>query len=82
MGMIISVFFGLIFASNGQSFDNITQGVLIGFLIGTAIGLLKEVLWDWILGKGNAEFQDFLATAIGSAVGAVLLWLLLTLFTN
>ena len=51
----------------GLILDLIT-GMPIFFLIGTLIALLivggKEVIWDWILGKGNPEWWDFIASAI------------------
>ena len=51
----------------GLILDLIT-GIPIFFLIGTLIALLivggKEVIWDWILGKGNPEWWDFIASAI------------------
>lgn len=40
---------------------------LIGLLIAAIVGALKEIIWDWLLGKGTPEFLDFLATALGGA---------------
>lgn len=44
---------------------------LLGFLSGAFVGAAKELVWDYALGKGTPEFQDFLATAGGSIVGAI-----------
>ncbi len=50
---------------------------LIGLLIAAIVGALKEIIWDWLLRKGTPEFLDFLATALGGALGYIMLTLLL-----
>jgi len=44
---------------------------LIGFTLGIIAGAGKELIWDYSLGKGTPEFQDFLATVGGSVAGAI-----------
>jgi len=65
--VLLGMFFGYPLQILGLIFDLIT-GIPIFFLIGTLIALLivggKEVIWDWILGKGNPEWWDFIASAI------------------
>jgi len=61
VGLSFSVFFGLIFCP------------LFGVLFACVVGLLKEVVWDWLLGKGCFEIMDFVATSIGGLVGYVFL---------
>lgn len=39
-------------------------GALIGFMIGTALNLWKEIYNDFYKEKGNAELLDFVATEI------------------
>lgn len=45
-----------------------TQDPFKGFLFGTAVGALKEVVDS--RGSGTCSLQDFAATAVGAAVGA------------
>lgn len=47
----------------------------IGMAVGIAAGIVKELL-DFA-GFGTAEFNDFLATTIGSVIGALVVVMLL-----
>lgn len=38
----------------------------IGLAAGVALGIGKEILWDWGLGRGTPEALDALATIAGS----------------
>ncbi len=60
---------------------SLAAGILWGSLAGLAtaliIGAAKELIWDLWLKKGTAEWWDFIATAIGGSIGAVLIYLTL-----
>lgn len=45
----------------------------IGLLTAAVVGALKEIMWDWLLGRGTPEWLDFWATVGGGAVGFLLL---------
>lgn len=45
-------------------------GPTVGFLASVAVGVVKEVVWDWYLGKGTPDGKDLLADVIGAAVGS------------
>ena len=40
----------------------------IGFLSALTIGLLKEVVYDWLLGRGTPEVFDAVATGAGGGL--------------
>ena len=44
-----------------------------GLLTAVVVGALKEISWDWWLGRGTPEVLDFVATVAGGAFGAVIL---------
>jgi hypothetical protein len=44
-----------------------------GLLTAVIVGALKEISWDWWLGRGTPEVLDFVATVAGGAFGAVIL---------
>ena len=46
---------------------------LIGLATTAVIGVLKEIIWDWLLKKGTPELLDFVATVLGGVLGAVIL---------
>ena len=50
---------------------------LIGLLIAGIVGVLKEIVWDWLLKRGTPEFLDFLATALGGAIAYMAIKLIL-----
>ena len=78
-GFIIAMFFGLIFASDGEAFNHIQRGVLVGFGLACLAGALKELVWDLALGKGQFDFWDFVATAFGGGVAVAILGITLDL---
>lgn len=39
-------------------------------LVTMAIGIVKELVWDWWLKKGTCEVRDALSDAIGTIIGA------------
>lgn len=44
-----------------------------GLVTSVVVGAGKEVVWDWLLGRGTSEWLDFWATAGGGVIGCVLL---------
>lgn len=44
-----------------------------GLLTAVVMGALKEIIWDWWLGRGTPEFLDFVATVAGGVVGYLIL---------
>lgn len=54
LGIAISLFFGTLISP------------VVGFALGVAAGIAKELIWDKWLKKGTPELLDFLATALGS----------------
>lgn len=44
-----------------------------GLVVAAVIGVLKEVVWDWLLKKGTPEVLDFVATVVGGFVGYLVL---------
>jgi hypothetical protein len=75
-GFIITIFFGLVLASDGTEFNHVMRGVTVGFLIGAGAGLIKDLVFDLLLKKGNFELLDIISTVIGSAVAGFLISLL------
>lgn len=65
VGIGISLVFGVQFSP------------LIGLLIATIVGALKEIMWDWLLKRGTPELMDFLATALGGAISYMAIKLIL-----
>ena len=45
---------------------------LAGLLLGSVIGICKELIWDWYLRRGTPEVLDALCTIFGAA----LVWIL------
>ena len=45
--------------------------VHVGFWTAVVVGILKEVIWDWYLGKGTPEVLDAVATGFGGALGII-----------
>jgi len=41
----------------------------IGIVV--VIGMSKELIHDWLLGKGHPEFKDMLANSIGISIGVI-----------
>lgn len=41
----------------------------IGFGVAMTVGVGKEVIYDWALGKGAPEWGDLLADLVGSILG-------------
>lgn len=48
----------------------------LGLLTAAVGGAAKEVIWDWLLKRGQPEWLDFWATCLGGAVGSLMLILL------
>lgn len=51
----------------------------IGAIVAFLIGLLKEIVWDFILGRGSFDLKDLLADFIGSAIGFFFVWFAMSL---
>ena len=47
---------------------------LTGFAAAVLIGVLKEAVWDNWLKKGTDDKYDVIATALGGAFGALVVW--------
>ncbi len=60
-GIILCVFFGII-----------SQDILFGVEATIIISAGKEMIWDWLLGRGTPEFLDFIATVNGAAIVFIL----------
>lgn len=54
---------------------------LIGAAVSNIIGVLKEFVWDRMLGRGTFELEDILSDALGAIVGFLLAWGLLSACT-
>lgn len=52
---------------------------LIGFLVAMFVGVLKEFLWDKLLGKGAFDIGDLVADAIGSTIGFLFIFIAVSL---
>jgi len=75
-GFIISIFIGLIFASDGSEFNHVERGAIVGFLSGFGAGLLKDVVWDLILKRGQFDKWDISATGLGAGIASFLIALI------
>ncbi len=64
MGVSISLFFGLLISS------------MAGLIFACLGGAAKELIWDKWLKKGTPELLDFISTALGGFVIAILLKLI------
>lgn len=51
-------------------------GPLVGFLFSSVVGIVKEVAYDKLLGKGYFDIMDAVATSGGGALGSLLITLL------
>jgi hypothetical protein len=49
-------------------------GPLWGLVAGNLAGLLKDFVWDLLLGKGKFEWADIAHSGLGTGIG-VLLWI-------
>lgn len=54
---------------------------LVGAVVSFVVGLLKEFVWDRMLGRGTFELEDILSDALGAIVGFLLVWGLLSACT-
>lgn len=50
----------------------------IGAICAFCIGLLKEIIWDFMFGRGSFDIKDICADLIGSLMGFLLSWALLS----
>lgn len=44
----------------------------VAVLATIAIGVLKEVFWDWLMHKGTPEFMDIFSDVVGAFMGVLL----------
>ena len=51
-------------------------GPLAGVITAAAIGAGKEVIYDYLMGKGTPEWADMIATTGGGVIGAAVILLL------
>jgi VanZ family protein len=52
------------------------KNIVVAFGIGLAIGLIKEVIWDYLMKKGQFDVNDILADVIGCFLGIAIIELL------
>jgi putative flippase GtrA len=48
-----------------------TSNIFLGFVAGSAVALVKDLIYDLLLGKGTASLQDIVVSLVGSVVGAI-----------
>lgn len=53
-------------------FISVLVAAALAMLVGTLAGIGKEVVWDFILGKGDPDRKDAYWTHLGSRDGAIL----------
>lgn len=51
----------------------------IGAIVAFLVGVLKEIVWDFILGRGSFDLKDLLADLVGSAIGFFFVWFAMSL---
>lgn len=49
----------------------------IGAIVALCMGILKEIVWNYILGKGTFDIKGLYADFTGSLIGFLLSWALL-----
>jgi len=49
--------------------------IMIGGILGIVLVGLKEIAYDWVMGLGNPEWWDFIASAIPIVFPMVIYWL-------
>lgn len=76
VSMIIVCIIALISIA-GWNCSNIIAAI-IGTICAFCIGLLKEIVWDFVLGYGFFDIKDIYANFIGSLMGFLLSWVLLS----
>lgn len=69
-------FIGLLLAAFASLWMAPFTACFFGFLVASVASVLKEVAWDWYMGRGEPDLVDALATAAGGLIGAVLFKLL------
>jgi hypothetical protein len=55
---------------------SIVYGPLVGFIVSSIIGILKEVVYDRFVPGHTVDKWDAIATAVGAAVGSCVKFLL------
>ncbi len=50
-------------------------GAIVAFLV----GLLKEIVWDYMFGRGSFDLKDLFADFIGSVLGFFFVWFAMAL---
>ena len=63
LGYLIDILAGLSFV------------IMLGGILGIVLVGLKEIAYDWIMGLGNPEWWDFIASAIPIVFPMVIYWL-------
>lgn len=48
-------------------------GPAAGLIVAALVGVLKELVWDWWLGRGHPDWQDALANVAGLVAAGLLL---------
>ncbi len=49
--------------------------IMVGGILGIVLVGLKEIAYDWVMGLGNPEWWDFIASAIPIVFPMVIYWL-------
>ena len=60
---------GLIIGAIGTIF----WSPILGFILATIAGALKEIIWDWLLKKGDPSFFDAMSTSGGGLIVSFLI---------
>jgi hypothetical protein len=76
VSLIITLFVGLIFASDGHEINTIGRGIIVGMSVGIGATLIKDFIWDLLLKKGVFDVMDIVFGVAGSILGGILLSLL------
>lgn len=51
----------------------------IGAIVAFLIGVLKEIVWDFMLDRGSFDLKDLLSDFIGSMLGFFFVWFAMSL---
>lgn len=51
----------------------------IGSIVAFLIGLLKEIVWDFLLGRGSFDIKDLIADFLGAVFGFFFVWIAMSL---
>ena len=76
--VLLGMFVGYPFMILGYLIDilaSLNFVIILGGILGIVLVGLKEIAYDWIMGLGNPEWWDFIASAIPIVFPIVIYWL-------